>query len=362
MSTFATSVGASAAVAGFVVGIYSLTNTFGNILSGIFTDRYGAFRLLVIGLVMTSFSLALYNIVDNTTTLLVVRFIHGFLGGLIVPAAFTLLANTTKDEKQGSQSAVTGSFVGIAAIVGPAYSGIMASRVSVPFVFTTVAIVGVILAILTVFFLKMAATTKVKKSEQTEEKFRLNKGIVQAYSGAFFLMFSQGALAYLLPLHVESLGYSSRLSGTLLSMFGIVAVLIFVLPTNRLFDKLQPVYSLIIGLVCMGCSQILISQLTTTTTLYGALALYGVGFAFLFPAINTLLVQATTPAIRGKAYGYFYAFFSLGVVVGSSGLGALSLSITGSFVFTGMILMFLASIVLVSVIFAKINTNIIKSA
>ena len=175
-------------------------------------------------------------------------------------------------------------------------------------------------------------------------------------------MFSQGALAYLLPLHVESLGYSSRLSGTLLSMFGIVAVLIFVLPTNRLFDKLQPVYSLIIGLTCIGCSQILISQLTTSTTLYGALALYGVGFAFLFPAINTLLVQSTTPAIRGKAYGYFYAFFSLGVVVGSSGLGALSFSITGSFVFTGTLLMFLASIVLVSVIFAKVSSNIIKSA
>ena len=362
MSTFATSVGASATVAGFVVGIYSLTNTFGNILSGIFTDRYGAFRILVIGLIMTSFSLSLYNIVDNTTTLILVRFIHGFLGGLIVPAAFTLLANTTKDEKQGSQSAVTGSFVGIAAIIGPAYSGIMASRVSVPFVFTTVAIVGVILVILTVVFLKVTASTTAKKSENSKEKFHFNKGIVQAYSGAFFLMFSQGALAYLLPLHVESLGYSSRLSGTLMSMFGIVAVLIFVLPTNRLFDKLQPVYSFIIGLTCMGCSQILISQLTTSTTLYGALALYGVGFAFLFPAINTLLVHSTKPAIRGKAYGYFYAFFSLGVVVGSSGLGALSFSITGSFVFTGMLLIFLASIVLVSVIFAKVSSNIIKSA
>ena len=62
MSTFATSVGASATVAGIVVGIYSLTNTFGNVLAGIFTDRYGAFRILVMGLIATSFSLMLYNI------------------------------------------------------------------------------------------------------------------------------------------------------------------------------------------------------------------------------------------------------------------------------------------------------------
>ncbi|WP_442916939.1 MFS transporter [Lysinibacillus sp. 54212] len=351
ISTFATSVGATAMVAGFIVGIYSLTNTFGNILSGVLTDRYGAFIVLVIGLFATSGSLMLYNFADNVQILVAVRFIHGFLGGLIVPAAFTLLANTTKKDKQGSQSAITGSFVGIAAIVGPAYSGIMANRLSVPFVFTSVAVVGVALAILTLLFLK-ATATKTVKEQKIRTPFQFNKGIIQSYSGAFFLMFSQGALAYLLPLHVESLGYSSRLSGTLMSMFGIVAVLIFILPTNRLFDKLHPAYSLIFGLSIIGCSQIFIGQMTTSSSLYGALALYGVGFAFLFPAINTLLVRSTTASIRGKAYGYFYAFFSLGVVVGSSGLGMLPLSIGGSFLFTGILLLVLAS----GVFFTTVNS------
>lgn len=40
-------------------------------------------------------------------------------------------------------------------------------------------------------------------------------------------MFSQGVIAYLLPLKVQSLGYDSRLSGTLMSTFGIIAVLVF---------------------------------------------------------------------------------------------------------------------------------------
>ena len=174
-------------------------------------------------------------------------------------------------------------------------------------------------------------------------------------------MFSQGALAYLLPLHVEGLGYDSRLSGTLMSMFGIVAVLIFVLPTNRLFDKIKPVYSLIAGLACMGCSQLLIGQMTSSTTLYGVLALYGVGFAFLFPAINTLLVRSTTAGIRGKAYGYFYAFFSLGVVVGSSGLGMMPFTLEESFTFTGVVLIVLAVGVFVSAIRARLGSKTLKS-
>ena len=127
MSTFALSVGSTAFIAGIVVGLYSLTNTFGNVLSGILTDRIGAYPILLFGLITTVLALLSYQLVDDPTTLLIVRCVHGFCSGFITPAAFTMLANTTKDVKHGSKSAITGSYVGIAAIVGPATSGILAS-------------------------------------------------------------------------------------------------------------------------------------------------------------------------------------------------------------------------------------------
>ena len=151
-------------------------------------------------------------------------------------------------------------------------------------------------------------------------------------------MFFQGALAFLLPLHVQELGYDSRLSGTLLSMFGVVAVLFFLLPTNRLFDRFSPTKLTALGVAIIGTSQVLIGQSGVQTSLYGVLALYGVGFAILFPAINTLLIQSTSPQNRGKAYGAFYAFFSLGTVAGSSFLSVLPLSIVQQFTLTGLIL------------------------
>lgn len=352
MSTFATSVGASAMVAGFIVGIYSLTNTFGNILSGILTDRIGPLIVLFVGLLTTSFTLSFYNFVDGVASLLILRFVHGFVGGLVVPAAFALLANMTRAEKQGSQSAVTGSFVGIAAILGPAYSGIMAARMSVPFVFTTVSIFGLCLIVLMVLFLRSMGQ-KVTSKKDMKVKLKWNRCLIQSYFGAFFLMFSQGALAYLLPLHVQELGYSSRLSGTLLSMFGIVAVLIFVLPTNKIFDRIPSIYTLSIGMVFIGLSQILIGQMTSQGILYAVLALYGVGFALLFPSINTLLIHATEPEVRGKAYGYFYAFFSLGTVAGSSGLGLLPFNLEGSFIFTGVLLISIAGLLLLLTVSQK---------
>ncbi|MFN3366720.1 MAG: MFS transporter, partial [Exiguobacterium mexicanum] len=63
MSTFATSVGATPFIAGLVIAIYSLSNTFGNILSGIWTDRIGPIVILFVGLGLSSLSLLSYHLV-----------------------------------------------------------------------------------------------------------------------------------------------------------------------------------------------------------------------------------------------------------------------------------------------------------
>lgn len=347
MSTFATSVGASSFLAGFAIGLYSLSNMLGNIFSGIMTDKVGPFKILMSGLLLTSIALLLYYFVDQPLFLIIVRILHGFVAGLIAPAAFTFSANTTTIDKQGKKVAFTGSFVGLAAIIGPAFSGIMASKTSVPFVFMSVAIMGLLLAILSAIFLSKYKISKKEKDDTVVQSLGsiFNAGVIKAFGGAFFLMFSQGVIAYLLPLHVQALGYDSKLSGILMSTFGIIAVLVFVLPTNRIFDRVASSITVALGVGLMGLSQLLISQSTTTLALYFALGLYGVGFSFLFPSINTMLIKATTAELRGKAYGYFYAFFSLGVVAGSSVLGWLPFTISEGFIFTGIILLLFAAFV-----------------
>jgi integral membrane protein len=344
MSTFAASLGATAMLAGFAVGMYSLSNMAGNVLAGRLTDKYGAYKVLSAGLLLTAVALLLYQIVNNVAALLAVRFLHGLLGGLITPAAFTYVANETRREKQGSRTAITGSFVGMAAIIGPAYSGIMASRFSVPFVFTTVAVAGFGLFLLTVQVLRTGRT--VAKEKKTPPRLKLSRGLLQAFASAFFLMVSQGALAYLLPLHVDALGYGSRLAGTLLSMFGIVAVTLFLLPTNRMFDRRPPDLIAFAGLAILGLCQLLLGRMEGMAALYGVMALYGVGFALLFPSMNTLLIRSTEKENRGLAYGVFYALFSIGTVAGSSGLGLIPGSLQTLFAVTGIVLITCALAVL----------------
>lgn len=340
MSTYAVSLGASPFIAGLAVGMYSLSNTFGNIVSGIFSDRKGPFAILVIGLLSTSVTLFTYSLIDGPYSLLAVRFLHGLAAGLTVPAAFTYLANRTETAKRGKGAAISGAFIGLAAILGPAYGAVYTSRNNVP---ETMLLTGTMILLIGVAAFLVLRRTSVTKDKTIKNSASLidilkNIGLIRSFSGAFFLMFSQGVLAYMLPLKVDSLGFDSQLSGLLLSTFGISAILVFLLPINRIFDIAKPIYTLIAGFTVMGASLFFVSLVSTELLLYVGMCFYGLGFALLFPSINSILIDSTSTSSRGRSYGYFYAFFSAGVVVGSGITGALALNPNQGFIVSGSLL------------------------
>lgn len=347
MSPYADSLGATPFLIGLAVGIYSFSNMIGNVLSGFMTDRRGPFMILVIGLFASAISLLLYSAVTDPVSLLGVRFVHGFMEGLIVPAAFTFLANRTEQAKRGRGVAISGAFVGLAAIIGPAYGGIVSAKTSPAFVMAVNGSIMFMIAIAAFFVLRSFKYVPKKKVSKDSSQVRVkhlfrSPGMVRAFAGAFFLMFSQGVLALVLPLKVVSLGFDAKTSGLLLSTFGVAAILIFLLPVNRIFDRLRPIFTLAFGMSLMGLSMLFLSQIEELNSLYAAMVLYGIGFAFLFPSINSLLIDSSSAEFRGKAYGYFYAFFSIGTVAGSSLIGYLDLEFQGAFMLTGIILLVVA--------------------
>lgn len=340
ISPFAVALGASPFLAGLAVGMYSLSNTIGNVISGILADRKGPFTILIIGLFTTSAVLFTYALADGPYSLLVIRFVHGLAAGLTIPAAFTFLANRTDRSRRGKGAAVSGAFVGLAAITGPAFGAIYTSRTSVPDTMFLTGLLILLAGIAAFVFLRKQEQRRDKKpqAQVSAKALFANPRLIQAFSGAFFLMFSQGVLAYMLPLKIAAEGHPQEMSGLLLSTFGIAAILVFLLPVNRLFDKLPPHATMIAGFLLMSVSQLSVAAVSESGLLYAIMCLYGIGFALLFPSINSLLIDSTVPETRGRAYGFFYAFFSIGVVAGSTVTGALALDAAGGFVLSGCVL------------------------
>ncbi|KEK23801.1 MFS transporter [Bacillus gaemokensis] len=337
MSTYAQSLGGTPLIIGLVVGMYSFANMIGNIIAGGAVDKFGAKKVLYISMGITSFIVLLYTVVQNGEQLLIVRFLHGFSDGFLIPAAFTFLSKQTKSTKQGKAMALSGAAVGTAAIVGPAFSGIMKATAGIQWVFITISVLMVLGTIVSLFLLPNHVTrTDASRTQMMNKEDMIgllkSEPLLQAYLGAFTLMFSQGIVTYMLPMKVEALTLKASTTGMMMSVFGITAILFFLLPTNRIFDRFNRSKMMIIGIGVMALALSLLGLFTTKGMLFIVMMIYGIGFAILFPSINALLVENTAEDQRGKAFGLFYAFFSLGVVAGSFTVGAIGASPSLSFV------------------------------
>lgn len=320
ITPYATGMGATYTYAGIIVAVYSLTNMFGNIIGGHWIDQFGRRRILIYGMFSVTFILLLYPVVQTGTSLLIVRVIHGLAGGVLIPAAFAYVGDVTSTGNRAKPMAYTGAAIGGAAIIGPAIGGIMAARSKIEYVFIFVAFLFLISVYLVIRFIPESFKRRERSRIDIKEYISLlkNKTLIQASLAAFALMISNGTLAFALPLKVEELGLKSDTTGVLLSVFGIMALIVFLTKLNRLFSIFKPLSMILTGLVLVGIALFTLHFITEKWQGFAVMAVYGVGFAFIFPSMNQMVADTTKRYDRGKAYGVFYAFFSLGVVAGSS--------------------------------------------
>lgn len=323
ITPYSLSLGASYMLTGAIVAVYSFTNMIGNILGGHWIDRFGRKRMLFTGMVAVFVILLFYPLANTGWQLFIARFFHGLAGGVLIPAAFAYIGDQSVGATRGKTMAFTGASIGIAAIVGPAVGGILAARASIESVFLFVAALFFIASIIVFIFIKETFVSTERGKFNFGEFIPLIKHplILLASFAAFALMVSNGTLAFALPLNVEVMGKSTETTGMLLSTFGIMALFIFLTPLNFIYDRFKATHLIMTGLSLIGVGMIILSIKATFVSNFIAMVIYGVGFAFIFPSMNKIIADASTKFDRGKAYGVFYAFFSFGVVAGSSFAG-----------------------------------------
>src|SRR5690625_958444 len=326
ITPYAMDLGASHVLTGGIVAIYSLTNMVGNIFGGHWIDQFGRKKMLFTGMASVAIILIFYPLAQTGWQLFLIRFLHGLAGGVLIPAAFAYVGDQSKKSTRGKSMALTGASIGTAAIIGPALGGAMAARSKADYVFLFVSILFVICSILILKFVKesYAATDRGKFNVTEFIPLLKHPLVIQASLAAFALMISNGTLAFALPLKVEEMDMTSATTGILLSIYGIIALIVFLTPMNRMFDKFSPITLVVLGISFIGFVHIMLNFVTSFGISVALMIIYGFGFAFVFPSMNRIVTDASSIVERGKAYGIFYAFFSLGSVAGSFVSGATS--------------------------------------
>jgi len=326
MALYASTLDASVGTIGFIIGLYSITNTPANILLGRLIDRVGYKFPLISGLIGDALSMFLYSVSHSPVHLALVRTLHGASGGLVGPATMSATADYSNKAKKGRAMSFYGMALATATLVGYGLSGFFASRLGYQALFllgAALLIVGVIMSTLLPGVNKQSniPIKTLHGGELKKVKSLLQRrGLIVAYCSIFAQYFSFGGMVTLLPLYVSSLGMEVFHVGMLLAAFAIMFIIIQ-FPSGTLSDKIGRLIPTTVGLSLGIISLVLLPSVTSFHLLAVALMLYGIAYGILFPSISALITDHTIPQERGLATGIFHALLTAGVAIGAPVMG-----------------------------------------
>jgi len=331
MRLYADSLGATVAIAGFIIGMYSIINTPANIVSGPLVDKFGRKIPLLLGLGGDAICMFLYTLCSTSQHLFVVRGLHGLAGAVLGLATASMVADYSSREKRGRSMGFYAIAMGLAPLIGMMLCGvIMRNPVGFNMVFYTgsaLLLVGVILAFL------LPRTEAKGKAESIDFKrigvIIAKKANIASYAAIFSLWFMMGVITVLLPSYMVSLGMTA-FHVAMVMVATTAACVAFNYPAGLLSDKVGRKIPSIMGLALLVIAINLIPVATSFEELIGLGILLGVGMGCILPPVLALISDNTEKGERGTAMGIFHALLTLGVAVGAPVTGVLASEVGSS--------------------------------
>src|SRR5688500_798021 len=311
VSPYARSLGAGPLMIGVSVATYDVANLFGNLVTPFLLARWGSKRPLVFGLLTAAASLVLYGIATVPLAFVLVRGLHGLAQAILSPGAFVLLSASVPANRRAHAMGSAGVFIAIAAVLGPSLSGMAAGRLGPRAVFLAIAIL-LALAALVIAFRSRTDSAAVAPADRNARitwgtllALAQRPSLLGAYAAALTWTAGIGTLVVHLPLLLET----PAIRGAAYAIYALVALVMFAAPApwlaNR-FGRLRPTAG---GLALVGFALLTLGVssglapggIPSASNVYGGMALFGLGFGILFPAVTALVADATQPHERGAA-------------------------------------------------------------
>ncbi|MDF2671589.1 MAG: transporter [Paenibacillus sp.] len=347
LTPFALSLGAAPTFIGWIMGIYSITHLPGNLLAGIWVDRYGSKWLILLSLIGAGIILIYQSSVTNPWQLLWIRSISGFVLAFLSPACMAMLAKLATDRTvQGKLMAGNGLVHTLASVISPAAGAYLVMKFGFTTSFTFLGWALIAIGVLAMFGIR-----EVRLVPGSTEPPSISSGHGHSHHAALqqtdasnsagmlgtipWLFFgipmaiscSQGILFFELPL-MNTTQNSILTSGLLFSMVSIGALLtLSMLFLNRFSPYIRTVCGALALAMCFFSLAIKM-PLPITVTLF----LIGMAKGIIFPAMATLLASVSSSNRYGRVFSLLSVSFSIGAFIGPVLAGQLRTTISSYFI------------------------------
>lgn len=324
MPSIAEELSLNGAVVGYLFAVMAFAQFLASPFTGVWVDSIGRKKMIVIGLLLFSFSEALFGFADETWLLFVSRLLGGVSAAFIMPAVVTYVTDKTTLSNRAKVLGYQSAAISLGFIIGPGVGGMIAEfGIRAPFFFASaIALIATIIIFIllddsiTVEQLQKNRASAVRPVFIQEYKKSFQPKYFTPLLIVFILAFGLAVYEMMFSLFVdEKFGFTIRdisIVITVGSIAGVVAQIIF-------FDKLVNVIGerMLINLTLLSAAIFIFLTILIDGYLTMIVVTSIVFFScdILRPAVTSFLSK-----IAGKNQGYIAgmnsAYTSLGIILG----------------------------------------------
>lgn len=331
MGIYAESLGANGLMIGIIFGSFTLSRAIFTPFIGRLSDLRGRKNLMLIGLAGYTILSFFYAAANTTTSLTIIRFLHGLASAMVLPIAMAYIGDIAPKNQEGKYlgTFTIAFFMGMA--LGPVIGGLLYDVWHMNAAFYVMGAISFLSLILLIFMLpEINAHKNIKPSsfkailkDKTMQAMLLFR-VLNAYGVA--------ALMGFLPLLAQRINVSVFQIGVIVSLNLLVSSA-FQRYFGILADKSDKTAMLIAGSIMMLIALGLMPLATNFYTLLLFNILMGFGSAISIPAGSAITAQLGRKLGMGSVMGLFNTAFGIGGGIGPIVAGLIMTATSLAFVF-----------------------------
>ena len=200
--------GDSATLVGLALGMYGLTQAFGQIPFGMASDKFGRKRIIIIGLILFAIGSLIAAGANHIIWIIVGRAVQG--AGAVSAAVTALIADSTREEHRTKAMAMIGATIGITFALSLMGAPILNRLIGVPGIFMLTSFLS-LSAILVVRFvvptpLTINTSKTLKEPPPSFKSILKNTQLSRLNFGIFALHAAQMAMFIVVPIALATSG------------------------------------------------------------------------------------------------------------------------------------------------------------
>lgn len=325
---YAESLGASGLWLGIIFAGFPISRTLATPFFGRLSDRRGRKLFISIGLLAYGILSFGYIWANTVMLLILVRFLQGVSGALILPIAQAYVGDISPPGEEGKWMGYANAAFFSGFGFGPLMGGMLTEHLGMNVAFLSMGGLSLLAFVITAFFLPEISPRQ--SAHHYPSLIEMSRSSIMSGLFTFRLFLTLGRTTFFtfLPIFAAfSLALRPSIVGILLTVFSLLMSLLGI-PAGRIADRVSRRLLIIIG--CLISSVFLIGvPLAHNFGLLLALVVLGsLGGAIAVPAGSALAVEEGRKYGMGSSIAYYSMAVSIGMVVGPITGGAI-IDLTG---------------------------------